>query len=61
MKTFIAATLVSVGLLASGGSFAATPVLLTSLTDGVSVSAKAKVKPAKRAKSGKRAKKAKTV
>ena len=60
MKTFIAATLVSVGLLASGGAFAATPVL-TSLTDGVSVSAKAKVKPAKRAKSGKRAKRAKTV
>ena len=60
MKTFIAATLVSVGLLASGGSFAATPVL-TSLTDGVSVSAAAKVKPAKRAKSGKRAKRAKTV
>ena len=60
MKTLIASALVSVGLLASGASFAATPVL-SSLTDGVSVSAKAKVKPAKRAKSGKRAKKAKTV
>ncbi len=60
MKTLIASTLVSIGLLASGASFAATPVL-ASLTDGVSVSAKAKVKPAKRAKTGKRAKKAKTV
>ena len=60
MKTLIASALVSLGLLASGASFAATPAL-TSLTDGVSVSAKAKVKPAKRAKTGKRAKKAKTV
>lgn len=59
MKTFIAAALVSAGLLVSGASVAATPVL-SSTQDGLSVSAQAKkAKPAKRAKKAKRAKRAK--
>lgn len=60
MKPIVAAALVSAGLLMSGTSFAAAPSV-TSFQQGTSLSAQAKVKPAKKAKKAKKARKAKAV